>query len=386
MARILVVGKYYPPFRGGIEEVTRTVSEYAARDHDVTVLVHNHEPGSSETEQKGVTVIRRHTNLRWKGQPISFLMFRGIRLGSYDLIHFHSPNPFVTALFLPLRMFARKKPIVITHHMDIYGRKLLRAVSLPFVRHLVRIATAVIVTSAKNLAVSKDLPKNANYVVVPLGIDETEYRITPELRAEAKLWRQAITGNAPVVGFVGRIARYKGLKVLLEALSTLPGVHLMIAGDGEYVGDVTAAAEQMGLSDRLHLLGRIDHTTKLKLLSSIDAFIFPSTEITEAFGLSQVEAMLCGAPVVASNLPTGVTDVAIDGQTALLAEPGDAAMLSKQIARILKDRELADQLVAGARAHILGAMTSEIISKKTVDIFEAAMTNHVSDLKLAAST
>ena len=371
--KILVVGKFYAPFRGGIEEVTQIVSEYAARSHEVTVLVNNHETGESSEVINGVTVIRRNQDLFFKGQPISFRMFRGVRFADYDLINFHSPNPFTTALFL-LRGLGRKvPPVVVIHHMEIFGRKLLRALSLPFVRHLVRKARTVIVTSKKNLAVSRDLPREANYQVVPLGIRPEEYGVDEPLREQARVWRRELCGEAPLVGFVGRIARYKGLGVLLRALATLPGVHAVIGGTGEYYEDIQRIAQELGIADRVHFLGRISHEEKLRLLAAIDIFAFPSNEITEAFGLSQVEAMICGAPVVATNLPTGVTDVSIDGVTALLAEPGDVASFAQCLRRLLDDRQLAGELAARAKVHVLENLTADKVSARTLEIFEAAI-------------
>ncbi|PCD01728.1 hypothetical protein COC42_16585 [Sphingomonas spermidinifaciens] len=373
MARILIVGKFYPPFMGGIEEVTQTVAEKAAERHDVTVLVNNHEPGSKREMMNGVKVLRQHAVVNYKAQPISLRMFRGIDLAQFDLVNFHSPNPYVNALFVLRRALRGGPPVVVTHHMDIYGRKALRAISLPFIRHLIRSATSVIITSHKNLLVSNDLPRDAHYEVVPLGLKREAFDPDDALRAEARQWRAGLSGDAPLVGFVGRIARYKGLDVLMRALSKLDGVHAAIGGGGEYLAATKQAAIDAGVADRVHFVGRIDHRTKLKLLCSIDAFVFPSTEITEAFGLSQCEAMLCGTPVVASDLPTGVSDVSIDGKTALCVPPGDSDALAGAIRTIITDRALADRLAAAGRAHVLENMTSDIMAARTLDVFERAM-------------
>jgi rhamnosyl/mannosyltransferase len=150
-------------------------------------------------------------------------------------------------------------------------------------------------------------------------------------------------------------------------------VHALIAGDGPYRAVTEARARELGIIDRVHFLGGLDHETKLKLLSSIDVFTFPSTEITEAFGISQMEAMICGAPVVASDLPTGVTDVSIDEETALLAPPHDHVKFAAQISRLIKDKELAARLSENARNHILQNMTHEVVSRKTLEIFEKAI-------------
>ena len=373
MAKILIVSKYYYPFNGGIEENVRYVAEYAARFHEVTVVASNHEPGNSEEEINGVRVLRRRVHLHAKGQPICLFFLSGLRLGHYDLVHFHSPNPFANAVFLGLRLFSQKVPVVVTHHMDIFGRKFLRKVCLPFLHRLVRAAFVTVVTSKKNLTVSQDLPKSANYTVVPLGVAQEDYQIDGELREAAMVWRRSLSGDAPVVGFIGRHARYKGLLILMEALALLPGVHAFIGGDGPYRKAAQEKALALGIQDRVHFFGRLDHHDKLKLLAALDVFAFPSTEITEAFGISQMEAMMCGTPVVASDLPTGVTDVAVDGRTALLVSPGDPAQLAEQINRLIGDPALAAELSAAARTHILEKMTHATVSRQMLSIFEAAM-------------
>jgi len=86
-----------------------------------------------------------------------------------------------------------------------------------------------------------------------------------------------------------------------------------------------------------------------------------------------MEAMMCGTPVVASDLPTGVTDVAVDGRTALLVSPGDPAQLAEQINRLIGDPALAAELSAAARTHILEKMTHATVSRQMLSIFEAAM-------------
>lgn len=374
MAKVLIIGKYYYPFMGGIEDNTQSIAEYLATHHDVTVLANNHSPGNVVDDLNGVKVIRRNVDVLMKGQPISFNFLKGVRLSDYDVIQFHSPNPFVSAMVCLHNLVGGSAPIVVTHHMDIHGRRLLRALAWPFMHHLLGKAAAIIVTSANNARLSKDLPRDRDFKVVPLGIREADYVVDDTLREEAIAWRRSLCGDtSSVIGFVGRHARYKGLDVLMRALVDLPGVHALLAGDGPYRQSTEDLARELGLEDRVHFLGLVDSRTKLKLLSAIDCFAFPSTETTEAFGVSQMEAMLCGAPVVASNLPTGVTDVAIDGQTALLAEPGDVESLRDRISTMLSDRALAARLAQAGREHIRTNMEAEVVAKRTTEIIEGAM-------------
>lgn len=364
MAKILVIGKYYPPFMGGIEDNTAAVARsLAGAGHAVTALVNSHDQSGVDDEViDGVLVLRRRPWLTVLNQPIAPSLFKGIDLSIFDIVHFHAPNPFANALLVPMLLGARPKPaVVITHHMDIQGRPGVREISRALYARLVRSAKLVVVTSIKNAELSRDLPATDHLLAVPLGVEPERYALGSEGRAEALAWRSRLSGDAPLVGFLGRHARYKGLDVLVRAVAQLPGVHAALAGDGPYRSDTEALAVKLGVADRIHFLGKVDHQTKLLMLSSIDVYAFPSTEITEAFGISQLEAMLCGAPVVASALPTGVTDVSVDGYTALTCRPSDAEDLAEKLRTMLADRVLAKRLADSAREHVLASMTSAAI-------------------------
>ena len=367
--KVLVVGKYYSPFMGGIEDNTAAIARGLARDgHDVTALVNAHGGGGDVEEMMdGVLVIRRKPWITISNQPIAWNLFKGVDLSQFDLIHFHAPNPFANAMLLSRLGDAHKRPgVVVTHHMDIKGRPGLREVSRMLYANLVRKAQLVVVTSMKNAHLSSDLPANAPLAAIPLGVEPENYVLDAAGRESALAWRRELVGgDAPLIGFLGRHARYKGLDVLMRALARMPGVHAAIAGDGPYRARTEALAASLGIADRVHFLGKVNHATKLKLLSSIDVYAFPSTEITEAFGISQLEAMLCGAPVVASNLPTGVTDVSIDGQTALTCKPLDHVDLGAKLQTLIDDRVLARKLIDGARVHVLANMTASTIEAKT---------------------
>ena len=176
MARILIVGKYYFPFQGGIEAYTQTLAEHLAERHEVTVLVHNHERGDEVTVINGVRVIRCATYLKIKNQPLSPAMLWRIFALRPDIIDFQAPNFVGNAAVLLREAFdTRGIQVIVTHHMDVHGRAVLRAMCIPLYRALTRRAAAVIVTSAKNAAISRDLNKEVPTHAIPLGIDLEKY-------------------------------------------------------------------------------------------------------------------------------------------------------------------------------------------------------------------
>lgn len=351
--RILVVGKYYAPFNGGIEFVTRQFAERLARTYDVDVVVSAHDGRSGTEEIDAVRVIRLPTQVTLFSQPISLGVLSRLRLRDYSAVQFHAPNPFVAAvLWAKMAFDTSRTPLMIFHHMEISGRTLLRLLLAPTYRYLARRASWVAVTSPKNHRLSRDLPPDATVVTLPLFIDRDDYPLDESFRASAAHWRRQNFGEAPLVGFVGRHAHYKGLDVLVRALAAMPGVRAVIAGDGPYRAATMELAAELGVADRIAFPGAISHEEKCRLLAAIDVFAFPSTGVTEAFGVTQLEAMLLGAVVVASDLPTGVTDVAVDEETALLARPGDVGHLTEQLGRALADADMRNRLRAAAAQHV----------------------------------
>jgi glycosyltransferase involved in cell wall biosynthesis len=375
VANILILGKYYFPYEGGIEQNTRMVAESLATRHSVTALVNAHDPSLSSDEiVNGVRVLRKKVNITIQSQPISLFLLKDIRLRDYDLIHFHAPNPFASILLLiSLSLLGIRAKIIITHHMDIYGRQFLRSLVIPFYHALVKMSDLVLVTSRKNAVVSRDLPAYASISVIPLSIRPSNYAPTEAERRSAKAWAAALTGGAPAIGFLGRHARYKGLKVLIEAMAQLPKAHVLIGGDGSYRAEAEGVAQRLNITDRVHFLGRVDETERRRLLCAIDVFAFPSTENTEAFGVALLEAMACGTPVVASDLPTGVTDVAIHEDTALLAIPGSPDSLAIQLQRLLDNESLRQAIAKRGTAHLIATMTDEVVSQQILALIDGVL-------------
>ena len=355
--RILILGKYYHPRPGGIEHVTQVHAEHLARRCSVEALV-NAGRGERAGEERigGVRVRRMRTDAVLMSQPLALSLLWMMRPADHEEVHLHAPNPYAaTVLWLKLRTTPQQRlpRLFVIHHADVQGRWLPRVLLQPLYRDLARQAERVIVTSRRNFAMSRDLPRDVRIGVLAPFVKLDQHAAGETERAEARAWRRSRYGDAPLVGFVGRHARYKGLSVLIRALATMPGVHGVIAGDGPCRAEAEALVVELDVAGRIDFLGEISQADKARLLLAVDVLAFPSTDATEAFGVVQLEAMLLGAPVVASRLPTGVADVAVDGVTALTCAPGDADDLARRLTQVLDDPLLAERLRVSARAHVL---------------------------------
>jgi glycogen(starch) synthase len=172
----------------------------------------------------------------------------------------------------------------------------------------------------------------------------------------------ALTGDPRVV-FVGRIVRQKGVHVLVDAAGRLrtPGVQVVLVGDGPARARVERQAAALGVSDRVHVTGFVEHDRIPDVLATARLLVLPS--FYEELGAVLVEALHAGVPVVASRVG-GVPEVVRDGVTGLLVAPGDADALAGAIDTVLSDHALAASMRAAARRHAreydLGRMTEQI--------------------------
>jgi phosphatidylinositol alpha-1,6-mannosyltransferase len=121
-----------------------------------------------------------------------------------------------------------------------------------------------------------------------------------------------------------------------------PHAHYLVAGVGAEEEPLRAAAQRLGLSDRVHLLGRVDDQAREQLLHGADLFVQPNVAVPgdmEGFGLVVVEAALRGLPVVAADLE-GIKDAVVPDVTGLLLPSGDAAAWVETVTRLLVDPQL----------------------------------------------
>jgi len=211
---------------------------------------------------------------------------------------------------------------------------------------------------------------NADRVfIVPPGVDLATFR--PLDRAEA---RRKIGFGGPLVLFVGRLERLKGVDIAIRALSLLsdranPDLRLVVLGEDSRDGDesekerLKAIASTLGVRDRVDFLGSVAHHELPYFYSAADVCVMPS--YSESFGLVGLEAQACGCPVVASDVP-GLRSVVRDGVSGYLIDGDDPAQYADRIGRLLADHELAQQM--GRRASMLAQRFSWT---RTADRLEA---------------
>ena len=348
---VLNFGKYFPPVSGGIEVHTKLLAEFLSGRYDLTVLVHSADTRTTVEAMDGYQVIRMATQFKISTQPFSFGMIGHLLKTRYDVIHLHAPNLWASTLTGILR---GKAKLVITHHADILGRGMLGALVVQLYRRVARKADLLLLMSMNTFESSVDLAGVAAKIrVVPHAVEPGLFPASPGELLKAAEIRARLAGSRPTLVFAGRLVPYKGLDVLVRAAPRLGDLRVLVIGTGPERASLEAQALALGVSEKFVFLGNVPESDKNATLRAGDVFVFPSTTAAEAFGIAQVEAQLCGLPVVTSLLPTGVTDVTRDGVTGLCVPPQDADALARAINRLMADAPLRQKFGnAGlARAH-----------------------------------
>ena len=166
-----------------------------------------------------------------------------------------------------------------------------------------------IVNSASTGATFDDYPSayRRRLKLIEHGVERP---LVTRSRSES-LQRYGIPDDRTILLHTGRLSEEKNQDVLIRALALLPHCRLVVAGEGDKREDLTALAEQLGVNDRVHLLGALPHAEAVQLYAIADLFVFPS--LAETFGISAVEATLLGLPCLVSDIPTLREVLTIDG-------------------------------------------------------------------------
>lgn len=317
--RVLHLGKYYPPFAGGIENfVADLLPALQTRGVATAAVVHDEQPfrrSPPPDPADPLPIYRAPCHGRWLYAPISptfpLWLNRAIREFHPDLLHLHLPN---TSAFWALALpAARHLPWVIHWHSDVVASTIDRRLALayrlyrPLEQRLLAASRTIIATSPPYLDASAALaPWRDRCRIIPLGLDPAripEPDPAARQRAEA-LWGETVSsgGRAFRILAVGRLTYYKGHETLIHAAAGLPGSRVLIVGTGERRTPLDRLIQSLALSGRVSLPGFQPEADLNALLASCDVLCLPSLERTEAFGLVLLEAMRFGKPVLVSDI------------------------------------------------------------------------------------
>ena len=346
--RILMIATEAPPVRGGIARTIGYLREgFQKCGHQVNVLAY------PEVRRVVVGEIRLSSFVFKLPQ-----LFR--HLNEYDIIHVHGTTPTISdvvLLFLQLVRLRGSCPLVIyTHHVDLdLGPAGILNNIYNYLHHqLSSWSDAVITSTQDNL---KLLNGSSRGAVIPLGIDLEQFSTTGQKDEQF------------TVLFIGQFRPWKGIRVLLHAMSQVSGARLILAGQGPEEQKYRDLAAELKLDIEYHI--SIDDNQLRQLYQRAHAVVVPSVSRLEAFGLALVEGMAAGCVPIASDLP-GVREVV--GQTGFLFPVGDIDRLAEILRNLCNDPILVQQISSHARVR---ATTFD--RKATISEYERLMTELVAE-------
>lgn len=378
--RVLHVGKYYPPYQGGMENFLRDLLKALSLEGiSVAALVHHHlrgRPASRETDG-GVPITRVPSWGQLLYLPISPKFPRcfaqAIQSFRPDLLHLHVPNPSVCwGLLMPA---ARAIPWVVQWQSDVVpsaiDRRLKAAYRIyrPVEQALLERAKRIIVASDPYLEQSEPLRNWAQKCrVIPLGIDphRLSWPDTALLQAAEGSWK---AGMLKVLA-VGRLTYYKGFDVLIRAAQRVPSMAVQIVGEGILRGALQKEIQRSGMGGRVMLRGGLSDPELQALMATCDLLCLPSVERTEAFGVVLLEAMRYGKPLVVSDIPgSGAGWVVRQASCGLLAPPGNAGALAARFEQFISRPTLREEMGVKGKESLHQTFHIRSVARRIIDVY-----------------
>lgn len=295
-----------------------------------------------------------------------------------DIVHTHSSKAgilgrFAAALCNAIVVFSPRRParppssgavlprrkIKVIHTFHGFGftpaqSKIVRAIFILLEKLAASVSDSLVFVSEANMreAAAKGIGDPRKYTLIRSGVDVEffkNFRLTDEERAAAR--REF--GAAPddkIVSTIGPFKKQKNLGDFITAVSLLKEcgitIRAVIIGDGIERPRLVSLAGALGVEKEILFAGWLDTKEKIaRLLKITDVFLL--TSLWEGLPRALVEAMASGAPVCANSVD-GVGDLVADGQTGLLAAPGDVLRAAANARKILDDPSLAERLAAAA--------------------------------------
>lgn len=341
--KILQVLTYYRPYISGLTVYAQRMAEiWVNKGHDVRILCIKHQRELMDKEcLDGAEVIRAKP---WLAVGKGFISGEWIvkmqnEVSRSQVVVVHLPQPEAVLAVMAARLFGKR--IVTIYHCDVtlpggVGNKIAERI-VDATGYLTLKLSHKIVTSSQDFAQNSRVLKNF--------INKIYYIYPPIPAPKAEKIKK--NPDKYVIGFAGRMAAEKGVEYLLATIPYLDknlGRKFVISmvgppqpvGEKKYTQKITGLIQNNG--EGIESLGILTDDQMGKWFAKLDILVLPSVNATEAFGMVQVEAMLAGVPVVASDLP-GVRVPVLKTGMGRLVKPADAQELALAISEILNKRK-----------------------------------------------
>lgn len=353
--RIASIVCAYPPYAGGIGNSAQQINQLLEDQHEITTFT----PSTTKPW------------LRY-GHG-AFLPQLFWKLKKFDYIYLHYPFFGSAEVVWFFKLFFKKPKLILHYHMDVKGLNILASIlswpSRLILNSLLKQAETVVSASFDYLK-SSDIKNyyekhSFKFKEIPFSIDTNKFQVklidrrqTNSALAKAQeivhfIDEKFIKRNRTNLLFVGGLDQahyFKGVDVLLNALflTTYKNWRLKIVGDGNLRLKYESLAQKLQIDNKIEFAGKLSEADLIRSFQKADLLILPSINSNEAFGIVLIEALACGVPVIASNLP-GVRSVFSDHVEGLVCEPNSSDDLRKKLEFIFNNEKLRKLMSRAAR-------------------------------------
>lgn len=364
--KILHVFKtYFPDTQGGLEEairqIARSTHRYGVKNRILTLSPVRNPPVVDFPE---ASVLRSPRNLDIASTPISFSFYSDFKreASNSDIIHFHFPWPYGEMIFL---LSGIRKPSLVTYHSDIVKQKFLKKIYNPFLKMFLKKVNVVVATSQQYADSSVDLKSfKEKCRIIPLSIDSKRFSKIDEKTLEEVKDKY----GEDFFLFVGVLRYYKGLEFLIEAMKGLER-KIIIIGKGPEEEKLKRKAKQLKLNNII-LAGYLDDQYLPAFYKICRAFVFPSCERSEAFGVSLLEASYFSKPMITTELGTGTSFVNRHNETGIIVPPKNIIELRKALILLSNNKTLCEEYGKNARKRYEKLFNSDRVGQEYLKIYK----------------
>jgi glycosyltransferase involved in cell wall biosynthesis len=374
--------------------VAETARHLAARGYRVDVFTRKDQADLPEVVEwlPGVRVVhvpagpavyvRKEDILPWIADFASFVERFAAR-ERYDVVHAHF---FMSGLVALQLKAALGLPFAITFHGLGLVRRLHQGAADEFPSRRIAIERDIIEGAD---AIVAECPDDRRSLVTLYGADPHKIAVIPCGFASDEFWpiaprfaRRALglASDVPVLLSVGRLVPRKGVDNVIRALGVLvrrlgvPAELLVVGGSSDIADSVStpeiarlrAVAAESGVADRVTFTGRRSRELLKLYYSAADVYV--TTPWYEPFGMTPVEAMACGTPVVGARVG-GIKYSVLDGRTGYLVPPNDAVALAERLNEICSSRRLAERLSSVAVRRAYGLFRWERVTQSLAALY-----------------
>jgi len=352
------------PLAGGAEvHLHEVFSRIARMGHEVTLYCSSFPGALHEENIQGIKVVREGGRYLFNFRFLSAYLRRFSKQPFDIVVDDMNKIPFFTPLYVKQRIYG------VTHHL--FGRSIFleaNAVLASYVYTMERLAVWLykrqripfIVGSPSTLAeLRRERFPAESVALVNYGVDHSLHTTSG-----------AGKSKTPLIGYFGRLKKYKSVDQLLRALprvsARVPELRVVIVGEGDDRPRLESLTRELGLTSMVQFTGFVPEKKKVELLQQM--WFKVTTSSKEGWGLTVLEANACGTPVIASNVQ-GLRDAVKDKETGLLYTYGDVNDLASKILSLLTDRELLDRLTKSA-AEWSKEFDWEIAAQQTIELLK----------------